>query len=203
MTEDCYKNLFSNQSKRPQDTTYKTTVRIIALKFNVQHSALHKRNGNVWNEYSLIFVQRTYTTVFKRSRDSVLSIVIRLRDRQSGVRIPAEANISLHQNALGPTQLNGCRKRFPQVGVRLPTHLHVLPTLRMGGAIPPLRQYPYVACVGNKPISPNFIVNLCFHAVFPHTATVTKDTLHTDVSSLSHGHLNMLSGTYVFSLIYP
>jgi hypothetical protein len=45
MTEDCYKNLFSNQSKRPQVTTYKTIVRIIALKYYVQHSALHKRNG--------------------------------------------------------------------------------------------------------------------------------------------------------------
>jgi len=47
MTEDCYKNLVSNQSKRPQVTTYKTTVRITALKFYVQDSALHERNGNV------------------------------------------------------------------------------------------------------------------------------------------------------------
>jgi hypothetical protein len=98
MTKDCHKNLFSYQSKRPQVRTYKTTIRIITLKFNVQHSALHKRNGNVWNDYSLIFVQRTYTTVFKRSRDSVLSIVIRLQDEQSGVRIPAGTNISLNQN---------------------------------------------------------------------------------------------------------
>jgi len=100
MTEDCYKNLFSNQSKRPQVTTHKTTVRITALKFCVQHSALHKRNGNVWSHYSLIFVQRTYTTVFKRSRDSVLVIVIRLRDRQSGVRATGGETISLHQNVL-------------------------------------------------------------------------------------------------------
>jgi len=47
MTEDFYKNLFSNQSKRPQVTTHKTTVKIIALKFYALHSSLHKRNGNV------------------------------------------------------------------------------------------------------------------------------------------------------------
>lgn len=55
------------------------------------------------------------------------------------------------------------------MGVRLTTHLHVLPMLRMGGAIPPLRQYAYVACVGNKPISPIFITHLCFYAVLTKT----------------------------------
>jgi hypothetical protein len=73
-----------------------------------------------------------------------------------GVQIPTEAgNFSLHhrvQNGSGaPSSLlsNGYQGIYPWgqsgMGVKLTTHLNLVPRLRMHGVIPPVSQYVFVA----------------------------------------------------------
>ena len=74
----------------------------------------------------------TYLTVFWR-QDSSVSTVTEL----SGVRIPAgKRNISVLQNA--HTAVRPTQPRKGTRGMRLTTHLDLVPRLRMSGALPPL-----------------------------------------------------------------
>jgi hypothetical protein len=86
-----------------------------------------------------------------KSRDNSTGIAIRLRaGRSSGVRFPTGAgNFSLHhlvQNSSGATQppIEWVRGAV-YLGVKLTTHLHLVPRSRIRGAIPPLPQYVFMA----------------------------------------------------------
>jgi len=63
-----------------------------------------------------------------------------------GVQVPAEAMIGRVQTALGSTQrpiqwVQGQSGR----GLKLTTHLHLVPGLRMGGTSPSLPRYGFMA----------------------------------------------------------
>jgi hypothetical protein len=83
------------------------------------------------------------TVIPTKSRDSSVGIATRLRpdDRSSRVRFPAGAGkFSLHhrvQRAQPASYTMGTWESSDQ-GVKLTTHLHLVPRPRMRGAIPPL-----------------------------------------------------------------
>jgi hypothetical protein len=78
---------------------------------------------------------------------TVIDVVARLRAGQAGIRIPAGVSDFLYskmsQPALGPIQprikrVSGDPSEVDSgQGVRLTAQLHVVPRLRLGGAIPP------------------------------------------------------------------
>ena len=78
----------------------------------------------------------------------MIDVVARLRAGQSGIRIPAGVSDFLYSKmskpALGPTQPRTKRVSgdHPEAesgrGVRLTSHLHLVPRLRLSGVIPAL-----------------------------------------------------------------
>jgi hypothetical protein len=124
---------------------------VLTHYFRFRHVEKHNITITVlWDYWFLI----TLLPANKR-RDS--SVVQRwARSWMIGVRIPAEArNFSLHHHV--PTGFGarpasysmGTRNSFPGSkngrGVKLTTHLHLVPRSRMRGAIPPFPQYAFMA----------------------------------------------------------
>jgi hypothetical protein len=86
-----------------------------------------------------------------RNRDSVVSVVIRLRAGRSGVHNLFYKHFQTDSEAQAASHSSGnwglLRRRLSGWGVNLTTHLHLLPRLGMNGAIPP-HLHAFMACMG-------------------------------------------------------
>jgi hypothetical protein len=84
----------------------------------------------------------------EKSRDSSVGIALGygLDDRGSRVRFTAGAgNFSLHHRVQNGSGAHPASYPMGTRGVKLTTHLHLVPRSRMCGAIPPLPQYAFMA----------------------------------------------------------
>jgi hypothetical protein len=128
------------------------------LKTSRSHRVSHKQMvDNFFSRGAYFVCEFTWFLPHFKSRDSSVGVALgyRLDDRDSRVRFPAAAgNFSLHhrvQNGSGTPQPpiqwvpGALSLGYSGRGMKLTTHIHLVPRSRMRGAIPPLPQYAFMA----------------------------------------------------------
>jgi hypothetical protein len=139
-----------------------------------------------------------YDLVYPSRGSSVIIAGLPRFDSRQGLGTDFLSSLLRPDRLWGPPSLlySGYRLLFPW-GVKLTTYLHVVPRLRMRGAIPPLPQYVFIAYV-----STGITHFSCLHwylptaCVLPSSCLIQIQMLLTTLCNLTSGPLCAFSTNY-------